>query len=151
MHLRLHCMIHFVIAAMLASAALLARAQAPADSTTAAPPQVTQAQAATPAATVTIRGHITDQTGALIPGAKITITDEAGNTSRTLTADAGGAYQASGLTPGSYIVKAEYAGFAPFQSQPIVAHAPARPSASTSPWPSRWSSRMWWSPTRRPR
>ena len=111
MHLRLHCIIHFVIAAVLASAvAFMARAQE-----TNAPPQSTQAPS-----TATIHGHITDQTGALIPGAKITITDEAGNTIRTLTADAGGAYETRAIAAGNYIVKAESAGFAPFQSQPIT-------------------------------
>jgi hypothetical protein len=123
-HLRLHCLIHFYIAVVLVSAAaILARAQAPADPPTTAPAQSTPGQAAAPAAAVTIRGHIADQTGALIPGAKITITDEAGNTVRTLTADAGGAYEARGLKAGSYIVQAEYTGFAPFQSQPITVSA----------------------------
>ena len=56
----------------------------------------------------------------MIPGAKITIADASGNTVRTITADAGGAYEARGLAPGSYIVKAEFEGFAPFQSQPLA-------------------------------
>lgn len=75
--------------------------------------------AAAPASTVTVRGHITDQTGALIPGAKITVATPDGATVGTATADSGGSYEIRGLKPGSYVVKAEFDGFAPFQSQPI--------------------------------
>ncbi len=113
MPLRLHCILHFFIAALLASAAVLASsAQPPATQAPAAP-----AQSAAP---VSIHGHITDPTGALIPGAKITIADQAGNALRTITADAGGAYEARGLAPGSYTIKAEFEGFAPFSSQPLA-------------------------------
>ena len=120
MYPRLHFIIHFLVAIAIAlAAALSALGQAP----SAAPPVQTSAppaQANTAAGTVSVHGHITDQTGALIPGAKITIIDAAGNTARTATADAGGAYEARGLAPGSYIVKAEFDGFAPFQSQAIA-------------------------------
>jgi hypothetical protein len=104
---RHHCIIHFLIALALGLASLAAHAQ------TAAPP------ATAPATTATIRGHIADPTGALIPGAKVTVTTADGKAAATATADAGGAYSVSGLAAGSYIVKADYPGFAPFQSQPI--------------------------------
>lgn len=71
------------------------------------------------ASTATIHGHIADQTGALIPGAKITIMTANGKSAGTATADASGAYAVMGLEPGSYIVRATYTGFADFQSQPI--------------------------------
>ncbi len=104
-----------MIAASFAStAAISSEAQAPA-----APPITTPAQSPATANSASIRGHITDQTGALIPGATITILDASGNPVRTITADTGGAYEAHGLPPGSYIVKADFNGFAPFQSQPI--------------------------------
>ena len=45
-----------------------------------------------PATTVTLHGHIADQTGALIPGAKVTVTDASGKAVATATADASGAY-----------------------------------------------------------
>jgi hypothetical protein len=70
--------------------------------------------------TGTLRGHITDQTGALIPGAKLTITNTSGKTVATATADSFGAFEVRGLPPGGYLVKAEYVGFAPFQSQIIA-------------------------------
>ena len=72
------------------------------------------------ASTVAVRGHITDQTGALIPGAKVTVISAQGKAVATATADSAGAYQVTGLAPGAYIVKAEFAGFAPFQSQLIA-------------------------------
>ncbi len=43
----------------------------------------------------------------------------------TTTADAAGAYEFRGLKPGGYVVKAEFAGFASFQSQIIVMGAGA--------------------------
>ncbi|MGA7245104.1 MAG: carboxypeptidase regulatory-like domain-containing protein, partial [Terracidiphilus sp.] len=67
----------------------------------------------------TIHGHIADQTGALIPGAKVTITTSGGKTVGTATADASGLYSVTGLAAGSYIVHAEFTGFAAFQSQAI--------------------------------
>jgi hypothetical protein len=74
---------------------------------------------ATPAATATVRGHIADPTGALIPGATITVTTSAGTPVTTTTADASGAYQVNGLAPGGYIVQASVEGFAPFASPAI--------------------------------
>ena len=93
-----------------------AQAQAPA-----APPAATAITApqATPAATATVRGHIADPSGALIPGASITITTPAGVTVTTTAADSSGAYVVNGLAPGSYIVQSYVEGFAPFASQAI--------------------------------
>src|SRR4051812_31482328 len=73
--------------------------------------------------TATIHGHIADQTGALIPGAKITVTTADGKSVGSATADASGAYEVTGLASGNYIVRATFAGFADFQSQPIVVAA----------------------------
>jgi hypothetical protein len=70
-------------------------------------------------ATATVRGHISDPTGALIPGTVITIATPAGTAAGTATADATGAYVVAGLLPGSYIVQATFAGFAPFAS-PVI-------------------------------
>ncbi len=66
-----------------------------------------------------LRGHILDQTGALIPGAQITVTTTKGVTVGTATASASGAYAVRGLPAGSYIVQVTYTGFAPFVSAPI--------------------------------
>ncbi len=82
------------------------------------------AQAQTPApaqatSTATLRGHIADQTGAMIPGAKVTITNALGVTVTSTTADASGSYTVSGLAAGSYIVQANVDGFAPFTSPTV--------------------------------
>jgi hypothetical protein len=72
-----------------------------------------------PAATATIHGHIADQTGALIPGAKVTVTDASGKAVATATADASGAYEIKGLAAGDFVINAEFSGFAAFRSQAI--------------------------------
>ncbi len=78
------------------------------------------AQAQAPATAGIIRGHITDPSGALIPGASITVTNSSGTQPVTATADASGAYEDfRGLAPGGYIVSAMFDGFAPFQSVTI--------------------------------
>ena len=58
-----------------------------------------------------VRGHVADPTGALIPGAKVTVATGAGVTVALITADSSGAYQASGLAAGTYMVKASATGF----------------------------------------
>src|ERR1035441_7767250 len=67
----------------------------------------------------TVRGHIADPSGALIPGASITIATPAGTAVTTTTADASGQYVVNGLAPGSYIVQTNVEGFAPFTSPAI--------------------------------
>jgi hypothetical protein len=102
-----------------ALALLLAGVTAQAQQTT-PPVQPPAPQPAAPAtATGTLRGHITDQTGALIPGAAVTITDGSGATVKTTSADSAGAYSASGLAAGGYVVQATFQGFAPFISATI--------------------------------
>ncbi len=84
----------------------------------------TPASAQAPQSTTgTLRGHILDQTGALIPGAQITVTTAAGKTVGTATANAAGTYVVRGLPAGSYIVQVTYNGFAPFVSAPIPLNA----------------------------
>ena len=90
---------------------LVAAGQAPATVVAPAPAAVT---------TATLRGHIADQTGALIPGAAVTLVNSAGKNVATSTADTSGVYQMNGLAPGAYMVRATYAGFAPFQSPAIT-------------------------------
>jgi Carboxypeptidase regulatory-like domain len=98
---KLHFVIHFVVAVAIAFASIL-EAQAPIP--------------ATPDGTATIRGHIADPTGALIPGAKITITNALGVAVKSATSDAAGSYVVAGLPAGSYIVQVSVEGFASFTS-----------------------------------
>jgi hypothetical protein len=62
-------------------------------------------------ATGRILGNIADQSGAVVKGANVTITDASRGTSRTLTTDDAGAYLAPDLAPSTYNVKVEAAGF----------------------------------------
>ena len=61
---------------------------------------------------VTIRGKVTDQNGAVIPGASITATLVATKAERTVVADADGNYKLIQLPPGVYNVKASFTNFA---------------------------------------
>jgi hypothetical protein len=63
-----------------------------------------------------IRGHIADPSGAMIPGAQVTLARAAGTTIAQLVTDGAGNYAATGVAPGSYIVTATAAGFAPTTS-----------------------------------
>ena len=83
-----------------------------------APAPATGAQA-TPAVTGSLHGHILDPTGALIPGAQVTVETTAGKNAGNATADSAGGYQVRGLAAGSYVIEASFSGFAPFVSAPI--------------------------------
>jgi hypothetical protein len=62
-------------------------------------------------ATGTILGTVTDSSGAILPNVKVTVTNTATNQAfRTVTTSAGD-YNAPSLSPGTYIVSAESAGF----------------------------------------
>lgn len=58
-----------------------------------------------------ILGSITDQSGGVISGATVTVTDVQRGVTRTLTTDQAGEYVAPDLTPGSYTVRAVAQGF----------------------------------------
>ena len=66
-----------------------------------------------------IQGTVVDQSGAAIPGATVTILDVQKGTSRTLTTDPAGAYNAPNLLPGTYNVRAEYKGFKTVERQNV--------------------------------
>jgi hypothetical protein len=59
----------------------------------------------------TITGSVTDSSGAVIPGATVTVVDKANNTTRNLSANASGLYSAPALPPGNYEVRASMQGF----------------------------------------
>ncbi len=62
-----------------------------------------------------ILGVVTDQSNAVIPGAKVVITDTATGVSRTLVTSGSGDYVAPNLEPGPYSVTVEANGFQKFQ------------------------------------
>ena len=75
--------------------------------------------AAAPVGQGTLRGHVTDPTGALIPGATIAVTTVAGAPVGSTTSDAAGGYVVRGLAAGSYVVQVSFEGFTTFVSVPV--------------------------------
>jgi len=116
---KLHCFTHFLIAMVLGVVSVAAVcAQTPAAPAAPSAVTATAAAPATSTTTASLHGHVADPTGARIPGATITVATPAGKTVTTATADANGHYQVNNIAPGSYIVRASFAGFAVFASQP---------------------------------
>ena len=64
----------------------------------------------------TITGFVRDQSGAVVPNAKVTIKSEATNEERVVTTDASGHYTVPNLLPGLYTMTAEVTGFKKFNS-----------------------------------
>lgn len=62
--------------------------------------------------TAELRGNVTDPTGAIVPGSKVTLTDTVKGIVRTAVTDADGNYVFVGLLPSSYELKIEAQGFA---------------------------------------
>jgi hypothetical protein len=109
----LHGFLHFFLVLVLGMAGVAAmQAEVPAPA-----PMPSSAKA-------TVRGHITDPSGALIPGVKVTLTTAKGAATGTATSDAAGGYSIAGVPSGSYILQASIEGFAPFVSSPIEVVAP---------------------------
>src|SRR5438552_18405435 len=67
-----------------------------------------------------ILGNISDPTGALIPGAMVTLTDVDRGTSRTVVTDEAGAYNDPSLPPGTHRIRAELAGFKTIERTTVV-------------------------------
>lgn len=69
-------------------------------------------------ATGRITGVISDQTGAVIAGVRVTVTNAATQISRQTVSDAAGYYQVLALPVGDYTVSAEQKGFNPITTKP---------------------------------
>lgn len=74
-----------------------------------------------------IYGTVTDATGAVVPNAKITITDVGKGTSITVTSNESGSYVAQHLIPDVYNVKVEASGFQTFEADGIQVAADTSP------------------------
>src|ERR1700690_4092895 len=59
-----------------------------------------------------LSGMVTDQTGAALREVAVTIRNADTGATRTITTDGGGRFQASGLTPGRFEIRAAKPGFA---------------------------------------
>ena len=67
-----------------------------------------------------ILGTVTDQTGGVIAGAMVTVTNSETGVARNLVADQAGEYVAPNLNPGTYTVRASANGFQTFQRQNVA-------------------------------
>src|SRR5579863_7852970 len=73
--------------------------------------------------TGTITGTVYDNTGAVIPGANVTITEQATQSVRTTVSDSAGYFAFPSLSPGTYTVKVEAKGFKSFEQPGIMLQA----------------------------
>ena len=73
-------------------------------------------------ATGRITGRVTDSTGAVIANATVTLTSVATGVAQTVRTGAGGDYVFEAVNPGSYTLKVEAAGFAPYTAEGVQAH-----------------------------
>src|SRR5580704_2435139 len=78
------------------------------------------------AQTASLRGQVMDETGAVVPGAKITLTGSSG-AAKITTSGNDGSYSIAGLAPGTYTVRAE----APDLTQTQPATIVLKPGAQT--------------------
>src|SRR4029077_19039326 len=67
-----------------------------------------------------ILGTVTDQTGGVIAGATVAVTNAQTGVARNLVADDAGEYSAPNLTPGTYTVRVTANGFQAFERQNIL-------------------------------
>jgi len=70
--------------------------------------------------TAQIRGVVRDQTGALVPNATVTITNDATGISQTSRSDDHGLYILAGLRPAVYTIKADATGFRSAEEKNVV-------------------------------
>ncbi|MGA7108111.1 MAG: carboxypeptidase-like regulatory domain-containing protein, partial [Terracidiphilus sp.] len=67
-----------------------------------------------------VTGIVTDQTGAVVPDAKVVLIDPATGFSKSTTAGATGLYDISGLNPANYNMKVTAKGFESFAQNGVV-------------------------------
>src|ERR1051326_7886704 len=76
--------------------------------------------------TGSIVGTVRDMSGAVVPGATVTLTNAATGLSVTKTTDAGGNYEFFTVRPGIYLVTAEQTGFALALAENVQVQVAAR-------------------------
>lgn len=89
---------------------------------TTASPYLALAQAGTTAQprAGSLHGEVDDASGAVIPGAAISVTDPQGHTVASTTSGQDGTYSIPSVPPGTYIVLVNAPGFGPFSSKPVT-------------------------------
>jgi hypothetical protein len=79
-----------------------------------------------------VYGTVTDASGAAIPGATVTVTDEAKGTSVTVKSNESGNYTVEHMIPDIYTVKVEAAGFKGFETTHLVVQADTSPKVDAT-------------------
>lgn len=72
--------------------------------------------------TGSVTGTVTDQTGAVIPNVKITLTNDATGIALTTKSTATGVYFFPGVIPGTYTLQGEETGFQTFVEKNVIVH-----------------------------
>jgi hypothetical protein len=67
-----------------------------------------------------IRGTVTDQSGAVVPGVTVTVLDVDKNVTRTFTTDGAGLYDTGSIVPDHYLITFTKDGFEAYQRGPIT-------------------------------
>src|ERR1700756_4848131 len=67
-----------------------------------------------------VRGQVTDQSGAVVANANVSITNVATNITQTARTDEHGKYFFTGLRPPTYSIKADFSGFRAAEKTNIV-------------------------------
>jgi len=67
-----------------------------------------------------LSGMVTDTSGAVVPGTKVTVQNASTNVNRVLTANSSGYFSATQLPAGTYNVKVEAKGFATYEATGII-------------------------------
>lgn len=70
--------------------------------------------------TSTITGTVKDASGAAIPAARVTVTNENTGVAQNIGSNEAGAYRAGSLVPGTYKIEAEAEGFQTFLRRPVT-------------------------------
>ena len=81
-----------------------------------------------------VTGTVTDQSGAVLPGVTVTVKSVERASMRSTVTNAQGEYVFASLVPGNYEVTVELVASRPSRRRP--SSPSARPSPSTSRWPS---------------
>ena len=84
------------------------------------------------AQTAELNGRVADQSGAVLPGVTVTVTQTATGLTRTVVTDADGSYIVSNLPPGPYRLEASLQGFRTYAQTGIVLQVGGTPTLNVS-------------------
>jgi hypothetical protein len=84
---------------------------------------LTSAPAAAQGSTATLRGNVQDSTGAVVPGATVTLTNTGTKAPQTTVTDDRGQYLFAGVFPAAYDLKVELSGFKTYERKSLLLQA----------------------------